>query len=45
MVEPDGSMAKLSAAHIEGVLAGRPFTLDGEFDPSKTAEFITFIFK
>ncbi|CAE6440418.1 unnamed protein product, partial [Rhizoctonia solani] len=45
MVGAGGSMAKPFTAHIEGVVASRPFTLEGEFNPDKTADFITFIFK
>lgn len=45
MVGAGGSMAKPFTARIEGVVASQPFTLDGEFDPSKTADFITYIFK
>ena len=45
MVGAGGSLAKPFTAHIEGILASQPFTLDGEFDPSKTADFITYIFK
>ncbi|KAG8679440.1 hypothetical protein FRC11_003734, partial [Ceratobasidium sp. 423] len=39
------SMAKPFTAHIEGVAAGNSFSFDGEFGPSKTADFITYIFK
>ncbi|CUA71097.1 ABC transporter G family member 18 [Rhizoctonia solani] len=45
MVGAGGSMAKPFTAHIEGVVASHPFSLDGEFNPDKTADFITFIFK
>ncbi|EUC61647.1 hypothetical protein RSOL_403880, partial [Rhizoctonia solani AG-3 Rhs1AP] len=45
MVGANGSMANPFAAHIKGVVAGQPFTLDGKFDPNKTADLMTFIFK
>ncbi|TBU56241.1 hypothetical protein BD310DRAFT_931958 [Dichomitus squalens] len=45
MVGAGGSMAKPFTARIEGVVVGQPFTLDGEFDLRKTADFITFIFE
>ncbi|EUC61643.1 hypothetical protein RSOL_403840 [Rhizoctonia solani AG-3 Rhs1AP] len=45
MVGADDSMANPFAAHIEGVVAGQPFTLDGEFNLGKAADFITFIFE
>ncbi|EUC61644.1 hypothetical protein RSOL_403850, partial [Rhizoctonia solani AG-3 Rhs1AP] len=45
MIGADGSMAKPFTAHIEGVIVGQSFTLDGAFDLDKTADFITMIFK
>ena len=45
MIGIDGSMAKPFTAHVEGVIAGHSFTLEGEFHPGKTADFITLIFK
>ncbi|KAF8593815.1 hypothetical protein BDV93DRAFT_482217 [Ceratobasidium sp. AG-I] len=45
MVGAGGSMVKPFTAHIEGVAAGRPFTLDGEFNLGSTADFISFIFE
>ncbi|TBU39054.1 hypothetical protein BD309DRAFT_970509 [Dichomitus squalens] len=46
MVGASGSMAKPFTARIEGVVvAGQPLTLHAEFDPRKTADFITFIFR
>ncbi|KAK7690711.1 hypothetical protein QCA50_005810 [Cerrena zonata] len=45
MVGAGGSMAKPFTAHIEGVVASQHFSLDGKFDPSQTADFITYIFK
>ncbi|CAE6537014.1 unnamed protein product, partial [Rhizoctonia solani] len=45
MIGAGGSMAKPFKAHIEGVVASRPFTLEGELDLNKPADFITFIFK
>ncbi|TBU36096.1 hypothetical protein BD309DRAFT_1024669, partial [Dichomitus squalens] len=44
MVGAGGSMAKPFKAHIQGVVSGQPFNLDAEFDPRRTADFITFIF-
>ena len=45
MVGAGGKMSKPFTAHIEGVLLDGAFTLDGEYDPGKTADFITYIFK
>ncbi|PVF91893.1 TPR-like protein [Serendipita vermifera] len=41
----DGKLSKPLTAHVEGLISGNHFTLDGEFDPRRTADLITTIFK
>ncbi|PVF91963.1 hypothetical protein CPB86DRAFT_718410 [Serendipita vermifera] len=41
----EGKLSKPLTAHVEGLISGNHFTLDGEFDPRRTADFITTIFK
>ncbi|PVF92057.1 hypothetical protein CPB86DRAFT_819960 [Serendipita vermifera] len=41
----DGKLSKPLTAHVEGLISGNHFTLDGEFDPRRTAGLITTILK
>lgn len=45
MIGADGSITKPFTAHVEAVVVGTPFQLDGEFNSANTADFISFIFK
>ncbi|PVF94618.1 hypothetical protein CPB86DRAFT_712792 [Serendipita vermifera] len=45
MIGDDGKLSKPLRAHVEGLISGNHFALDGEFDPRQTAELITTIFK
>ncbi|PVF91918.1 hypothetical protein CPB86DRAFT_820077 [Serendipita vermifera] len=41
----DGKLSKPLTAHVEGLISGSHFTLDGEFDPQRTPGLITTILK
>ncbi|PVF91868.1 hypothetical protein CPB86DRAFT_820129 [Serendipita vermifera] len=41
----DGKLSKPFTAHVEGLISGNHFTLDGEFDPRRTVALITTILK
>ncbi|PVF92098.1 hypothetical protein CPB86DRAFT_844605 [Serendipita vermifera] len=45
MIGEEGKISKPLSAHVEGLISGNHFTLDGEFDPRQTSELITTIFK
>ncbi|KAF8593814.1 hypothetical protein BDV93DRAFT_529669 [Ceratobasidium sp. AG-I] len=45
MIGAGGEMAQPFTVYIQGVIAGQPFTLRGEFNLGKVADFITMIFK
>ncbi|PVF91872.1 hypothetical protein CPB86DRAFT_820132, partial [Serendipita vermifera] len=41
----DGKLSKPLTAHVEGLISGNYFTLDGDFDPLRSTDLITTIFK
>ena len=45
IIGAEGTVSKPLHAHVEGIILENSFLLDGEFDPRKTASFITSIFE